>query len=224
MTPASIPATPGIIPARAGFTWNIYDGGDADWDHPRSRGVYWTARTCRRRAQGSSPLARGLQVLCPLVGRGRGIIPARAGFTEDDDDLRLGVQDHPRSRGVYLTPVPNRAVIIGSSPLARGLLDYRISCVRGGRIIPARAGFTRILTSRRWPRRDHPRSRGVYWLPSPPVICTPGSSPLARGLLFVGDVLAGVAGIIPARAGFTCRRLRVSVRRPDHPRSRGVYP
>ena len=51
-----------------------------------------------------------------------------------------------------------------------------------------------------------------------------GSSPLARGLLLIGDALAGMAGIIPARAGFTGIKPRCAPRRPDHPRSRGVYP
>ena len=50
-----------------------------------------------------------------------------------------------------------------------------------------------------------------------------GSSPLARGLLTPEHVTLTLAGIIPARAGFTghgCRRERGA---RDHPRSRGVY-
>ena len=50
-----------------------------------------------------------------------------------------------------------------------------------------------------------------------------GSSPLARGLPRVRQGARNLAGIIPARAGFTdCRNI---VRRihGDHPRSRGVY-
>ena len=53
------------------------------------------------------------------------------------------------------------------------------------------------------PDKDHPRSRGVYWEPSPPVIWTPW--------------------IIPARAGFTCVIPGRIWRGTDHPRSRGVY-
>ena len=50
---------------------------------------------------------------------------------------------------------------------------------------------------------DHPRSRGVYsWAGcSPPT--AEGSSPLARGLRYAGDLLLTFTGIIPARAGFT---------------------
>ena len=92
---------------------------------------------------------------------------------------------------------------IGSSPLARGLLPSSARRRRPGRIIPARAGFTRVFTHEERTYRDHPRSRGVYddfeladWLME-------GSSPLARGLRhwLTGRVDEG--RIIPARAGFT---------------------
>ena len=72
--------------------------------------------------------------------------------------------------------------------------------------------------------RDHPRSRGVYETPVQLNNALTGSSPLARGLRAAGDVKAGLTGIIPARAGFTWTCPRRSRRRPDHPRSRGVYP
>ena len=52
---------PGIIPARAGFTWPERAVSTTRWDHPRSRGVYATGRRSRHRARGSSPLARGLR-------------------------------------------------------------------------------------------------------------------------------------------------------------------
>ena len=52
---------------------------------------------------------------------------------------------------------------------------------------------------------------------------TEGSSPLARGLPVDEVAGTGLAGIIPARAGFTSRRRPPSPRSEDHPRSRGVY-
>ena len=51
--------------------------------------------------------------------------------------------------------------------------------------------------------QDHPRSRGVY----------------PDGVPTVGEY----SGIIPARAGFTRRRVLPVRPRRDHPRSRGVY-
>ena len=50
-----------------------------------------------------------------------------------------------------------------------------------------------------------------------------GSSPLARGLLWVGNTPRPRGGIIPARAGFTCSPRSCCAAGRDHPRSRGVY-
>ena len=91
----------------------------------------------------------------------------------------------------------------GSSPLARGLPEYRIWDRECYRIIPARAGFTRFDGDLRQDAQDHPRSRGVYLWPDMIVRLALGSSPLARGLPRDAQDLGEGAGIIPARAGFT---------------------
>ena len=70
--------------------------------------------------------------------------------------------DHPRSRGVYLDMGSDYVTRDGSSPLARGLPGAAPRAAAVARIIPARAGFTPASTSSRRPRKDHPRSRGVY--------------------------------------------------------------
>ena len=174
----------GIIPARAGFTTPT--GSTVSWprDHPRSRGVYPHRILPANRHGGSSPLARGLHMV------------ARTG----DKDLL----DHPRSRGVYPTMEPLEIRIQGSSPLARGLLGGLHGLRRGGRIIPARAGFTTGRTCSTSSPRDHPRSRGVYSRAELDQYLKEGSSPLARGLLSASTRTPGSSRIIPARAGFTC--------------------
>ena len=73
--------SPGIIPARAGFTCSTSTTSPPPWDHPRSRGVYPDGRRYMQVNAGSSPLARGLRVGDRGEGHGDGIIPARAGFT-----------------------------------------------------------------------------------------------------------------------------------------------
>ena len=132
----------GIIPARAGFTPCPRSPATSWRDHPRSRGVYREPRGGTPPGRGSSPLARGLHSDCG-AGRGRlGIIPARAGFTPSGIVLTFATRDHPRSRGVYITPLFSLIEVMGSSPLARGLPSYILRDVDGVRIIPARAGFT----------------------------------------------------------------------------------
>ena len=90
-----------IIPARAGFTAAGGAAHKAATDHPRSRGVYRLVVQAARLEDGSSPLARGLLQANVLHRLRRRIIPARAGFTPRVRWRRLGVADHPRSRGVY---------------------------------------------------------------------------------------------------------------------------
>ena len=212
-----------IIPARAGFTILQASRPRHCEDHPRSRGVYAHTAFLQSRRPGSSPLARGLHSVCERDSLPPRIIPARAGFTRLELGERGEITDHPRSRGVYPLPDSRRGAVMGSSPLARGLLAYNEAEKRERGIIPARAGFTDEEWQICWSARDHPRSRGVYPQPLSCRGAQDGSSPLARGLRPVPFRYDGVPGIIPARAGFT-RRTRSEARpEQDHPRSRGVY-
>ena len=137
--------------------------------------------------------------------------------------MRPPPRDHPRSRGVYMVKVLCHTVTPGSSPLARGLPDQGRRCVLVVGIIPARAGFTlgRRAMSSAW--GDHPRSRGVYAYSLSDLLAQLGSSPLARGLPRINRPLMNIAGIIPARAGFTQTLGWMPITNEDHPRSRGVY-
>ena len=192
-------------------------------DHPRSRGVYPRRDRGNGLLGGSSPLARGLHYTADIDEYQLGIIPARAGFTMGELRANSGPTDHPRSRGVYAARGNQRRPRLGSSPLARGLLFMTGVRVHLGRIIPARAGFTPRSRASTGRRQDHPRSRGVYPRMFFTAEKTPGSSPLARGLLAQTLRNACSDGIIPARAGFTPRRMRRRASSGDHPRSRGVY-
>ena len=193
------------------------------WDHPRSRGVYCTSKPRRAHDDGSSPLARGLHFPQAGLLEQVGIIPARAGFTFPAGAFSCPRADHPRSRGVYMVRGYYDKDGAGSSPLARGLHPGPRSHVAPHRIIPARAGFTRLACVTEVAPRDHPRSRGVYPGKNAHHSATAGSSPLARGLRPHPLARKCVSGIIPARAGFTpAVRWQVDQGK-DHPRSRGVY-
>ena len=131
-----------IIPARAGFTYQMSGPQPSSRDHPRSRGVYPAPLGGVCSVHGSSPLARGLRTRCGRRRARRRIIPARAGFTRCGGGGRRRPPDHPRSRGVYATSLPTGTASPGSSPLARGLPMVPESAIFKDGIIPARAGFT----------------------------------------------------------------------------------
>ena len=213
----------GIIPARAGFTSRSAWAPTGCRDHPRSRGVYPWRTAPRSREAGSSPLARGLPRQAGAGGDECRIIPARAGFTVHSKGGAREVSDHPRSRGVYSPAASAEAAVRGSSPLARGLQPPPAGRLQSQGIIPARAGFTRRTPAARGPPRDHPRSRGVYYVWGGVWAGVAGSSPLARGLLGYLSGAKSDAGIIPARAGFTPRLKSPPVcRRGSSPLARGL--
>ena len=176
-------ADQGIIPARAGFTAHQISTEFGRPDHPRSHGVYYIREVPQNAEAGSSPLARGLRAAPDPVVVCTRIIPARAGFTVSYFFSGMFVQDHPRSRGVYESFDIFTHTFMGSSPLARGLPRTLCGSCFPSRIIPARAGFTRCRLRLVLGCRDHPRSRGVYFMIRDFIHASAGSSPLARGLL-----------------------------------------
>ena len=182
MSPSRRPPL-GIIPARAGST--SATSLVVMWlpDHPRSRGEHPIVPVTKKALKGSSPLARGAH---------------RVGVTITGD-----VKDHPRSRGEHMTVPIGNATEAGSSPLARGahiLINVPVDSLR---IIPARAGSTELARAGATAPWDHPRSRGEHRSARGPPGPDTGSSPLARGALYVVDCCRHLHGIIPARAGST---------------------
>ena len=214
---------PWIIPARAGFTPRGRRVLGRRGDHPRSRGVYQATAPRTLARSGSSPLARGLPMDPDGFRFYTRIIPARAGFTRRRRDGVGRRRDHPRSRGVYVEVGHTVLRRGGSSPLARGLRHRGPDADGLHRIIPARAGFTRMYGLAGLNGWDHPRSRGVYQYLSRSAHGIRGSSPLARGLLLPIEARQHRVGIIPARAGFTRMYGLAGLNGWDHPRSRGVY-
>ena len=133
------------------------------------------------------------------------------------------VRAHPRSRGEHVLILYLYILEQGSSPLARGTRLPAVVCPGLAGLIPARAGNTHRERPR-WPTvRAHPRSRGEHRRKIQPMLRGMGSSPLARGTLQYGGIVANRHGLIPARAGNTVVLLGVVHRSGAHPRSRGEH-
>ncbi len=212
-----------IIPARAGSTTTWRQPRPHPRDHPRSRGEHARPMEGERANRGSSPLARGARIAEKRKDSRRRIIPARAGSTRGVCGRRWGAGDHPRSRGEHMGTRSVARLPRGSSPLARGARPAKFHLGGRNRIIPARAGSTRVCASSDAERKDHPRSRGEHDWQRLRAAIPGGSSPLARGALPERRMPCGMFGIIPARAGSTDFAFSELLRGQDHPRSRGEH-
>ena len=131
-----------ITPARAGITGEDKPVKEADQDHPRSRGNYSVPAFFNSAISGSPPLARELPSFVIWNGSFCRITPARAGITTAERLQKLGVKDHPRSRGNYASYQVKYKKRLGSPPLARELHPQLQECTNQSRITPARAGIT----------------------------------------------------------------------------------
>ena len=126
------------------------------------------------------------------------LIPARAGKTRPHSVPGALAEAHPRSRGENQDAAPHTSVVSGSSPLARGKRSERDTLYLGPRLIPARAGKTRIYGAGGATPKAHPRSRGENWPPTRIKQLSTGSSPLARGKQNATLNRSLLDGLIPA--------------------------
>ena len=191
-----------IIPARAGQTC------------PRVR--------TRTRRPGSSPRVRGKHV--PIAGYQVGvrIIPARAGQTNPWRWPKGAPADHPRACGANQMMSANHHATSGSSPRVRGKHQIAHHVTARHRIIPARAGQTRMPKPTRRTIPDHPRACGANSSLAVLSCKAVGSSPRVRGKRSVRFGRSRVGRIIPARAGQTRRYLFSVPVSSDHPRACGA--
>ena len=92
----------GLIPARAGNTFQTLPRPPASRAHPRSRGEHAEGTASRAAVAGSSPLARGTLATNLFGALHPGLIPARAGNTNTFLPCFPSPGAHPRSRGEHL--------------------------------------------------------------------------------------------------------------------------
>ena len=108
--------------------------------HPRGRGEQVPPDAALKTSVGSSPRARGT---AGRSGQGRHrqrFIPAGAGNRQQLRQQAQRTPVHPRGRGEQAHISRLFAVIIGSSPRARGTVWQRLVSLRVFRFIPAGAG------------------------------------------------------------------------------------
>ena len=176
-----------FIPASAGNTTGCTGRRRIAPVHPRERGEHGGVGAGYLFGNGSSPRARGTHQ--PRI-RGRGedrFIPASAGNTSGGVGVSAPLPVHPRERGEHHASRIRDGIVSGSSPRARGTHGGRWGRRAGSRFIPASAGNTPGTGPCNLMISVHPRERGehITVLPAPSTIS--GSSPRARGTLFLQE-------------------------------------
>ena len=130
----------GIIPARAGSRCIALVKLPRVWDHPRACGEQASRCAAFRSLSGSSPRVRGAVLSVGYLLDKCGIIPARAGSSNDNFAILIADGDHPRACGEQLTMDPEGDSSKGSSPRVRGAAPRALVASSPLGIIPARAG------------------------------------------------------------------------------------
>ena len=112
-------------------------------------------------------------------------------------------RDHPRVCGEHWLSKSRHAALTGSSPRMRGTLRYVRKCPT--------------------PSRDHPRVCGEHKTQAKADLTGKGSSPRMRGTQAGSVIRIQMQGIIPAYAGNTPTRPRITNSARDHPRVCGEH-
>ena len=175
----------------------------------------------RAEAAGSSPRVRGKP---PRDARGRefdGLIPARAGKTDYQDQCAERWTAHPRACGENPASCPTPGICAGSSPRVRGKLELDRLHPRSVGLIPARAGKTLCGSARSSSPRAHPRACGENRCAAASRGRGRGSSPRVRGKRGAPSGSMAALRLIPARAGKTPATPPSASSRSAHPRACG---
>jgi len=213
----------GLIPAGAGSTSWQPRWTRSPRAHPRGRGEHYPDHMREDGLSGSSPRARGAQMLSGRPRPSVRLIPAGAGSTARSSTPTPPRRAHPRGRGEHPLATRSRALVAGSSPRARGALVRLEARDRVGRLIPAGAGSTSASVTIPGCSRAHPRGRGEHLEPSEIKRGMAGSSPRARGARARPGARPARLRLIPAGAGSTSPACPTPAAARAHPRGRGEH-
>ena len=211
----------GLIPARAGKTTLVWEYFATEWAHPHAGGENMFTPSFSMYTSGSSPRGRGKQGHClheVVVG---GLIPARAGKTIAVSASVAVAGAHPRAGGENPSSPMTPGAMPGSSPRGREKRSLIERLLQLRRLIPARAGKTKIAVSSPFNHEAHPRAGGEnddLEARKPGVY---GSSPRGRGKQRPPANYLTAGGLIPARAGKTGMSVSRKNTARAHPRAGG---
>ena len=173
------------------------------------------------RGYGSSPRARGTGNCANDRWTFRRFIPACAGNSWAPSTTPTAASVHPRVRGEQGTILNQVSAGTGSSPRARGTASAPRWPPAETRFIPACAGNSPRRRRCTTTRPVHPRVRGEQARHHRRCGKHLGSSPRARGTVFLAAQVRVHGRFIPACAGNSPADGASSTPAPVHPRVRG---
>ena len=193
----------GLIPARAGKTFQAPVNTAATAAHPRACGENDHTAEVTEAMAGSSPRVRGKHPSPSRCRLSERLIPARAGKTRPRARRLRRTQAHPRACGENRRGQRGQRRHPGSSPRVRGKRTPNEPQPLAARLIPARAGKTGRRPRAPLRRSAHPRACGENLTTDFEFDCPSGSSPRVRGKLHLRRSYSNGGRLIPARAGKT---------------------
>ena len=172
---------------------------------------------------GSSPRVRGTQMGGRASKSHRRFIPACAGNTHKSEPACRRKSVYPRVCGEHLRVGVDFSVTAGSSPRVRGTHNHVEDSELLNRFIPACAGNTKSMVSKRQRLSVHPRVCGEHSDGEDAARADCGSSPRVRGTQLLRRRPRSSLRFIPACAGNTGYRVPSAPARAVHPRVCGEH-
>ena len=171
----------GLIPARAGKTYENKTGQPITAAHPRACGENTLTTWPATGSSGSSPRVRGKRNHLAGQAPDAGLIPARAGKTRRRPRPGCSTRAHPRACGENTATPPPWLFDSGSSPRVRGKPSPSTTLRYILGLIPARAGKTGTRSPSPRASPAHPRACGENITRTIEIPVAFGSSPRVRG-------------------------------------------
>ena len=144
--------------------------------YPRWRGEHNASVEHKSSFSGLSPLARGTLLRVSKYGRACRFIPAGAGNTATEIQIKISITVYPRWRGEHYVENICNTRKNGLSPLARGTPCASNHSFGDTRFIPAGAGNTTVTKSVSGRVSVYPRWRGEHESTFINISCTGGLS------------------------------------------------
>ena len=212
-----------FIPVGTGNTGNVITMVTYSSVHPRGHGEPGRFLIQLLAGIGSSPWARGTpRCRCHSHLQTR-FIPVGTGNTQGRIDQHQRLSVHPRGHGEHFDIDHYAVDVNGSSPWARGTQNPDFDLQISNRFIPVGTGNTTVTLANAQMIPVHPRGHGEHASTKLALSSEYGSSPWARGTLYLSLAVIAAFRFIPVGTGNTSSTVLRVCGASVHPRGHGEH-